>query len=271
MAVIALTSARGAPGVSTTALAMALTWQRPTLLLEADTTGSSTFLAGYLRGTIGHDVGLVDLAMAQRDTDLLTSIQRSSIALPGGHARLVPGLTSPVQARTVAPVWDTIATGLHQLNQHGTDVVVDAGRLGALDGPQPLLRAADAVLLVTRATLPAIAALRAAAPVLRDDLHERGAGVDVLSLLVIGQGRPYSAKDISTALDLPVAACIDFDPVNAEVLSVGAPAHRRFQQSGFVRSINAANSAVVDQLERRAQRLDTTTLRTPQPEETPHA
>jgi len=271
MAVIALTSARGAPGVSTIALAMALTWSRPTLLLEADTAGSSTFLAGYLRGTISHDVGLVDLALAQRDNDVLGGIQRSSIALPGGRTRLVPGLTSPVQSRTVAPVWDAIAAALHQLDQHGTDVIIDAGRLGTLGGPQPLLRAADAVLMVTRSNLPAIAALRAAAPVLREDLHARGPGQDVLSLLVIGQGKPYSAKDIGGALELPATACIDFDPVNAEVLSLGATAPRRFQQSGFVRSINAANSALERQLAERQERLRTTSLRAPQPMKTPHA
>lgn len=269
MAVIALTSARGAPGVSTTALAMALTWPRPTLLLEADTTGSSTYLAGYLRGTIIHDVGLVDLALAQRDNDLLGGLQRSSIALPGGSTRLVPGLTSPVQARTVTPVWAAIAAALHELDQHGTDVIIDAGRLGTIGGPQPLLRAADAVLLVTRTNLPAIAALRAAAPVLAEDLHALGPGQDVLSLLVIGQGKPYSAKDISGALDLPVTACVDFDPVNAEVLSLGVTAPRRFQQSGFVRSINAANSAVQRQLTERQARLRTTNLRAPM--ETPHA
>jgi len=272
MAVIALTSARGAPGVSTTALAMALTWSRPTLLVEADTAGSSTYLAGYLRGAISHDVGLVDLALAQRDNDLLGGIHRSSIVLPGGHTRLVPGLTSPVQSRTMVSVWEQIAGALHSLDQHGTDVIIDAGRLGTINGPQPLLRSADAVLLVTRSNLPAIAGLRATAPVLRDDLLTGGRGDDVLSLLVVGQGQPYPAKDISDAVGIPTVATIDFDPVGAEVLAYGSTAPRRFQQSPFVRSINAANSALAAQLRERAARLRTTTLRAPQqPTEAPHA
>lgn len=267
MAVIALTSAKGSPGVSTTALAMTLTWARPVLLLEADTTGSSSYLAGYFRGATAHNVGLVDLALAHRDNDLLASIHRSSLALPGDTARLVPGLTSPVQARTLAPVWESIAAALHNLDQHGTDVIIDAGRLGTLGGPLPLLRSADAVLVVTRSNLPAIAALRAAVPVLREDLRTSGAGTDVLSLLVVGQGKPYPAKAISDAVGVPTTANLDFDPVAAEVLSYGSPAPRRFQNSGFVRSISAANSALVAQLEDRATRLRTTTLRAPQPTE----
>jgi len=58
MAVLALTSAKGAPGVSTAALAMTLLWPRPALLLEADPTGGSSVLAGYLRGTVDHSRGL---------------------------------------------------------------------------------------------------------------------------------------------------------------------------------------------------------------------
>ena len=41
MAVIALTSASGSPGVTTTALGLALLWPRPVLLVEADPTGGS--------------------------------------------------------------------------------------------------------------------------------------------------------------------------------------------------------------------------------------
>jgi hypothetical protein len=51
MAVIALASASGSPGVTTTALGLALLWPRPVLLIEADPTGGSGLLAGYFRGT----------------------------------------------------------------------------------------------------------------------------------------------------------------------------------------------------------------------------
>ena len=64
MAVIALASASGSPGVTTTALAMALLWPRPVLLVEADPTGGSGLLAGYFRGTREYGAGLIELALS---------------------------------------------------------------------------------------------------------------------------------------------------------------------------------------------------------------
>jgi hypothetical protein len=66
MALIVLTSSRGAPGVTTIALALALLWPRPSVLLEADVSGSSSVAAGCLRGTLGPQRGLINLAVAHR-------------------------------------------------------------------------------------------------------------------------------------------------------------------------------------------------------------
>ena len=49
MAVIALASFSGAPGVTTTALAMTFAWHRPALLVEVDTAKTSSILPGYLQ------------------------------------------------------------------------------------------------------------------------------------------------------------------------------------------------------------------------------
>ena len=258
MAIISLTSAKGAPGVSTTALAMALSWPRPVILIEADVAGSSSYLAGYLQGQTLHDRGLVDLAMAHQGGDLIGALHANSLPLPGGGtARLVPGLASPVQAKTMTPAWESIAAALREYAQSGTDVIVDAGRLGAAGGPWPLVRCADLVLLATRTNLPAVAATRAAAPVLRDQLQLMGGGADVLGLLLIGQGQPYTSREISNALTVPVVATVEFDPVNAEVLSYGATAPRRFQHSAFVRSISTANAAITQHIDERQARLAT--------------
>jgi cellulose biosynthesis protein BcsQ len=59
MAVIALASAAGSPGVTTTAVGLAFSWPRPVLLVEADPTGSSGFLAGFFRGIREYDGGLI--------------------------------------------------------------------------------------------------------------------------------------------------------------------------------------------------------------------
>jgi hypothetical protein len=255
MAVIALTSARGAPGVTTTALALALVWPRPCLLLEADVAGSSSILAGYLRGSVRHDKGLVDLALAHRRGGLVDGLQRASIPLLGSQARLVAGLTGPAQAPTLQPVWEPIAAVLHGLGRTGTDVIIDAGRVGAVGGPAALLRQADITLLTTRSTLPAIAATRARATALRDDLANHGTGEDALCLLVVGEGQPYSGNEIGDAVGVPVAARIAWDPVSAEVFSLGAGQGRRFESSGLVRSAHAAVSALAERATRRRDRL----------------
>lgn len=54
MAMITLVSASGAPGVTSTALALASSWPRPVLLVEADPSGSSALLAGFWRGSRDH-------------------------------------------------------------------------------------------------------------------------------------------------------------------------------------------------------------------------
>ena len=86
MAVIALTSASGSPGVTTTALGLALLWPRPVLLVEADPTGGSGLLAGYFRGTREYDGGLIELALTSSSIhDALAEVVRTHRR----HQRLV--------------------------------------------------------------------------------------------------------------------------------------------------------------------------------------
>jgi len=255
MAVIVLTSAKGAPGVTTTALALTLAWPRPVLLLEADVSGSSSILAGYYQGQTPHDKGLIDLALAHRRGTLTDGLHTASIELPGGQARLIPGLTGPSQAATMQPVWEPIAVVLSALERTGTDVIVDAGRLGTTGGPTPLLYAADVTLLTTRTTLPAVAATRAWAQPLREDLTRHGPGADALGLLLVGEGQPYNAREIQTFTGTPVISAIGWDPVHAEVFSRGATA-RKLDTSTLVRSVRAAASTIQSLIASRRDRLN---------------
>jgi len=271
MAVVALTSARGAPGVSTAALAMTLLWPRAALLAECDPAGGSSVLAGYLRGTVDHSRGLLHLAVAHRHGELdqalwpqlvpLTPAATTSAAAPAGpEARwLLPGLSDAAQAPSTAALWAPLAGLLAALERAGTDVIVDAGRLGAAHAPTPLLRQADLVLLVTGTSLPAVAAARARLGVLRDQLALTAGGASgeasPLGLLLVGEGRPYTAREITGALGVPVVASLAWDPATAEVLSTGATPGRRFDSSSLVRSTRAAIAAVTELVSRRRHRL----------------
>lgn len=259
MALITLTSASGAPGVTTATLALALAWPRPVVLVEADPAGGSAILAGYRRGEVPHDRGLVDLAMAHRaGDDLAMVLPALTMRLPGSTVDLLPGLRSHTQAASVAGIWDALAVALSALDQAGTDVLVDAGRLGMLGAPAPLLRAADAALLVTRTSLPALAGARPWAKTLRADLDPDGLGRQ-LGLLLIGEGHPYSAREVHGALNLPVVAALAWDPVAAETFHLGRAPGRRFEHGALARSVRAAASAVRSQVTARRDLLDPAT------------
>lgn len=272
MAVLALTSAKGAPGVSTAALAMTLLWPRAALLAECDPAGGSSVLAGYLRGTVEHSRGLLPLALAQHHEALEQALWPQTVPLTGdphaasvaagaGDRWLLPGLSDAAQAPSTAALWGPLGSVLASLERAGTDVIVDAGRLGTAHAPTALLRQADLVLLVMGTNLPAVAAAKARLNLLREDLSVTGTAgrrdgyLSSLGLLLVGAGRPYSAKEISAACGVPVVACLAWDPASAEVLAAGATPGRSFEASPLVRSTRAAISASHELIRQRRDRL----------------
>ena len=90
MALITLTSASGSPGVTTTAVGLALCWPRPVLLVEADPTGGSAIAAGYLRGGTAPTDSLIDLAFAHRDGTLVDAIPSVTTSFPDTAVTLIP-------------------------------------------------------------------------------------------------------------------------------------------------------------------------------------
>jgi hypothetical protein len=266
MAVVALASVTGAPGVTTTVVALALAWPRPCLVVEADVTGGSAILAGYLHGSVPHDRGLVDLAMAQRRGSLAEGLHRASLPLGlSPHARLVPGLTTPAQVATMASLWEPLAVVLQGLERTGTDVLVDAGRLGAAGEPGPLLREADQVLVVTGTRLPGIPALPGRLRLLREELERIGTGEDTLGLLVVGENRPYSARELAKFTGVPSVATMAWDPPTAAAFSTGSPPPRRLRgvlppapldRTSLGRSTRDAVATIQTRIQLRRHRLD---------------
>ena len=236
MAVIALTSASGSPGVTTTAVGLALTWPRPVLLIEADPTGGSGVLAGYFRGTREYDVGLIELALSPASpADALRDVVRP---LNDGHS-FVAGTRSPAQATALTRVWEPLGEALAELDAQGQDVIVDAGRLGLVGSAEPLLAGADLSLLVTRSTLPALAAARTWASAVRRERGWRQTGV-----LLIGEGEPYGPREVGKVLDLPVRATLADAAEAAAVFHRGATPPRNFESGPFVRSLRAAAASI---------------------------
>lgn len=272
MALIALASAKGSPGTTTAALVLALQWPRPVLLVEADLSGSS-ILAGYFRGQLPHDRGLQPLAIAHSHGDLEAAFWQQTIPLVRDDAdrKLLPGIVSPHTAPAVANLWGPLANQLVALERGGIDVLVDLGRLGTggvvREDREPIVRLADQVLITTGSRLPDIA-------VTRELVKSRTSVVDAaareltnLTALTVGPGRPYDANEIARTLGLGTVGSLAWDPVNAEVLSVGAPAGRRYSTSPLVRSAAPVISRLRERTERRRARFATGSRgAAPQPE-----
>ncbi len=218
---LALTSASGSPGVSTTALALALNSPSAhTLLVEADAVGSSPTLAGYLLGNQYHNRSLINLVDAHRHGRLKTSLRDQVIELPDSEVALLPGLMHSAQADAMRPVWSPLGTHLAGLSVDDTNIIVDAGRIGQQGAPIELIVNATTIAIVTRTTRPAVAALRASQTALRKKLSAVQSRAS-LGLILIGES-PYSATDVAKATGLDVI-CVLPDSSDAQVFSDGMP------------------------------------------------
>lgn len=192
MAIIALVSAKGSPGVTTTALACALSWHRRLVLVEADPAGGS-ILAGYLGGALDGPRGIGELAVGElRDGNLENAFWSQLVDLdaPKRERLLLPGVVDPAQAGSVTPLWQRFADFFTALErgEPGYDVLVDCGRLQVAGPPWPILRAASVVLLVSRALLPDLSGTRAMVRAIERDFTEHRVSPGTLRLLLVGDG-----------------------------------------------------------------------------------
>ncbi|MCE0485492.1 hypothetical protein [Ornithinimicrobium sediminis] len=251
MAVIALTSASGSPGVTTTALGWALSRGRPTVLVDADPTGGSAMLAGYLRGQMVPPDALLELWTAHRQGRLRAALPSLAMPLPGSQVGLLPGTRSHGQARILAGLFEPLLAALKALEGTGQDVIVDVGRLGLAGSPSALLHGADLALVVCRADLVSLSALRSWLATMHTELAEVGAASSSLGVVLVGPGRPYSQGEVGKVLAgvcggrSPVLASVAWDPKTAAVFSAGAQV-RRLEGSRLVRSLRTLDVAARD-------------------------
>jgi hypothetical protein len=251
VAVIALASAKGSPGVTAAALAMTLSWPGRCVLAECDPAGGS-IQAGYLAGALAADRGVRELAVAElRGEDLRETWWGQLVDLqpPQRQRLLLPGITDPVQSGALRPVWDRLAEFFASLEyaQPGFDVIVDCGRLAAPNTPWPLLHRADVVLLVLRPSLPGMFAAVPSLRTIRTQLIEHGGGTSSLGLLVNGSG-DQPARTVAQQLHNPVVATLPDDTRTAHVLGHGG---RIRMNSPLMRAAAAAHPHIANHVRNR--------------------
>ena len=240
--IVTLTSARGGTGVTTAGVGLAAVWPRPVLLVEADPCGYSAILAGTLAASVPAGAGVLDAAMAARAGQLAQTLPGMLVALPGTNARVLPGLASVAQRRSLAPaVWLDLAAELRVwAEQNGTDVLVDTGPLPDAGHPAGWHTLADLVALVTRPDLVGVAATRNWV----DELADVLADPSRLHLLVTGTHPAYTASQVAGYLRLPLLGDLGADPTTAAHYSHGDRLPRRHRGS-MTRSLPAAAGALL--------------------------
>ncbi|MFM9499729.1 hypothetical protein ACKI1Q_39845 [Streptomyces galilaeus] len=260
MAVIALAGCSGAPGVTTTALALLLSWPlepgRRMILAECDPDGSAV-LHGLLQGTLGDRYGLRNLSVAARQGELGDAFFRQLIDLSSDERKkessrdrlLLPGITDPAQAASLGSVWKALGVIFRGIEaEHGHDVLIDLGRRGAFGPSGVLAEQADAVFVVVRNTLRCLQAAEGRVRALEERVGD-------VSVLMINEG-PYPAGEVQRVLQVPVVATLPYAPKDARVLSDGAEQPRHFTKSPLMKAARTGSTLLVQRAAIRRARLD---------------
>ncbi len=219
MRTVALCSARGAPGVTTTSLLLAS--HLDAVLVEADLAGGVV----AVRYGLSREPGLVTLAAA-------------SPAGPAGwrdHAQDaggIPVLVGPDAADTAESLWRTAGERLvAALDRSDGWAVVDAGRVWRRTR---IVDAADVVLVLARPNAEELVAATHAAAVLNaPGIKARGGRVGVV---LVGDG-PYRPGNIDDALGAPVLAHLPADESTAKHLRDGGTSGRALARSRLSRAV----------------------------------
>ena len=123
-----------------------------------------------------------------------------------GQRLLLLGISDARHAERAQAAWPVLADALPELEAKGVDVLLDLGRLTSEHAPEVLWRSAHLLVLVTRTSLPAVAAAQGAVARLKDaDLLDR------VRCLVIDERNPYSAVDVAESLDVPLLGFLPLD------------------------------------------------------------
>ncbi|WP_327325208.1 hypothetical protein OG735_23945 [Streptomyces sp. NBC_01210] len=261
MSVIAFVGSTGAPGVTSTALALLLAWPlepgRRLILAECDPDGGAV-LAGALQGRMDSRYGLRNLAVASRKDQLVEAFWRQLVDISEDESSsrlLLPGITDPAQAAGLDPAWGSLAELFARIEDHDHDVLVDLGRRGAFGASAVLARRADVVVLVVRNTLRGVQSAQVRAEALRKELHgPGGTGADALAVMLVESG-PYKPGEVEKVLQAPVLGAMPWRPQQASVLSDGVDGGSRFARSDLMRAARSVTGPLQQRVLLRRDRL----------------
>lgn len=227
MTMVVLASAKGSPGVTTLAAAMAATWPNGRGLLVAEVDPAGADLATRLDRP--GSPGLVSLAAAARRELSAELLDDHLQDLPGrGGIRLLAG---PVAADQAAAALHTLGGRLARvLAGRKEDVLVDCGRLDPGTPAAELAAAAGLLVAVVRPTVADV-----------HHLTTRLASLHLpvpVAVVVVGD-RPYKPAEVASAVGAALLGEMPFDPRAARALGGDGPTGRGLQRSQLLRAARA--------------------------------
>lgn len=213
---VALCSFKGSPGVTTSALAMAACWPTGTqpVVVECDPAGGDIFARFRLEPV----PGLVSLAAAARRSVGPGVLAQHTQRLPGGLP-VVVGPAGAEQARAaLGEITHHQAAVLRAAaDQDGMVVLADCGRVDPDSSALPIVRAADALVLLVHARDDQLTHVATRLATATRWARTRG-------LVLVGEGYPTS--EVEKGLGIGVMGRIPHDPKGAAILSGTAHAGR---------------------------------------------
>ena len=237
---IGLCSVKGSPGVTTTAVALAMRWPgAEPILLEADPAGGDL----GTRFGLASLPGLGSLAAAARRSDDPAQLAEHCQTLPGGP----PVVVGPVGAEQAQAMLAMLAgRGAQLLRAVAADpnvvVLLDAGRVQPGSPTVWLLRGASAVLVLARPRAEDLAHVTGVLRVVPTWTRCPG-------LVLIGGG--YSPAEVERELGIPALATLPDDPRGADVLC-GRPGTRGVHRCALGQAAARLAGQILTQLHARA-------------------
>ncbi|MGP5700741.1 hypothetical protein ACTXPA_17710 [Glutamicibacter arilaitensis] len=258
MATVTFTSIGTSPGITTTALALAIEWPRPVILVEADISKPSSVIAGYMQCQISGKRGLSTLA----EISAMSSVDRDSIlgsCVPltssgedeGTENLLLPAISNPDAGHGVTTMWGELAEELAAFELSGYDTIVDLGRWGGTkDRRVALAERADVMLYGLQPTFSSLAALdhgKKSIEPIRDAVGRGDTSSVVLFQTPVGGS---NAREVKMFLNMGVSGEIPFAPKQAAVFSQGVPrSNRRLMRNNYMSSIRSLRAKIFKDLE----------------------
>lgn len=207
MGLIAVASAKGSPGATTTALLMGALWPRPVLVAECDPGGGDIALRmpSAEGGVLDPERGLMSLSAAGRKTLHPELVLQHAQTIVGG-LDVLAGVRLPEQAIALNQQWAQFGPLFAGLE--GRDVIADLGRVGSTTPQNSLLESASDVVLVVDTQPSAVVHMRERARAILGKFEApRGPRMHVVVVSEVKRGQPV--REIGEALersDVKVAA-----------------------------------------------------------------